>query len=95
LDLHVPLRKIAFFDALIQIALVALPILTDDRLGLFVGENLDTLLGLQMELNPEPIVLGVDQAKGVAAVTVHVAVGVWDAPGAIIGSSPGAISFNK
>ena len=54
---------------------MALPILGNDRLGFLIGQVLDPLLGLQVELDPEPFILGVDEAEGVAAEAVHVAVG--------------------
>ncbi len=80
LDVEGPAGEVALFDALVEVALVAFPVLGDDRLGLFVGQVFDPLLGLQVELDPVPLVLGVDEAEGVAAETVHVAVGGGDAP---------------
>ena len=44
LDEHRPAREVALLDALVQVALVALPVLADDRLGLGVGQVLDALL---------------------------------------------------
>ncbi len=41
------------------------PVLGDDRLGLAVGEEFDALLGLEMEFDPEPLVLPIDQRIGV------------------------------
>ncbi|MBA7589763.1 hypothetical protein ES708_31852 [subsurface metagenome] len=58
---------------------MALTILGDDGFSLLVGKIFDSLLRFQMELNPEPFVRCVDQAKGMAAVAVHVAIGVRDA----------------
>ncbi|OPZ22829.1 MAG: hypothetical protein BWZ10_00217 [candidate division BRC1 bacterium ADurb.BinA364] len=75
LDFHIPARKVAFFDALEEVALVALAAFADDRLGFGVGQALDALPGLEVELDPETLVFGVDQAEGMAAVAVHVAVG--------------------
>ncbi len=60
--------------------MVVFPVLGDDRLGLFVGQVFDALLGLEVELDPVPLVLGVDEAEGVAAEAVHVAVGIGDTP---------------
>src|SRR5690606_25097023 len=46
----------------------------DDRSSLFVGQALDALLGLEVELAPHALALVVDQRIGVAAVAVHVPV---------------------
>ena len=53
LDEHGPAGEVALLDALVQIALVAFPVLGDDRLGLFVGQVLDALLGPEVELDPD------------------------------------------
>ena len=74
LDLHVPLREFARFDAVEQVALVAFAILGDDRFGLGVGEAFDALRRLEVELDPGPLARGVEQTEGMAAVAVHVAV---------------------
>ena len=63
-----------------QVALVALAILAHERLGLGVGQVLDALLANPVELDPVPIAGGVDEAEGVAAEAVHVAVARWEAP---------------
>ena len=81
LDEHVPAGEVALFDALVQVALVAFPVLADDRLGLFIGQVLDALLGTEVKLDPVPFVFRVDQAEGVAAETVHVTVGGRECPG--------------
>ena len=81
LDEHGPAGEVSLLDALVQVALVAFPVLADDRLGLLIGQVLDALLGLEVELDPVPLVLGVDEAEGVAAEAVHVAVGVRECPG--------------
>ena len=44
LDAELPPREVPVLDGLVQVALVALPVLADERLGLFVGEVLDALL---------------------------------------------------
>ncbi len=45
-----------------------------DQLGRFgVGQVLDALLRLEVELHPEALVVRVDEAEGVAAEAVHVA----------------------
>ena len=44
LDEHGPAREVLLLDALVEVALVALAVLADDRLGLCVGQVLDALL---------------------------------------------------
>ena len=45
LDVHRPAGEVSLLDALVQVALVALAVLGDDRLGFLVGQVLDALLG--------------------------------------------------
>ncbi len=66
-----PAGEVPFFDALVEVALVTLPILTDKLLSLLVGQILYPLLGLEVELDPEPLVPGVHKAEGVAAKAVQ------------------------
>ena len=80
LDEHRPTREVLLLDAFVQVALVAFPAFADHRFGLRVGQVLDALLGAEVELDPEPLVAGVEQAEGVAAETVHVAVGGGNPP---------------
>ena len=79
LDAEAPAGELAAFDGAEQVALMALAIARDDLGGLVVGEVLDALVGLEMELHPHALVLLVDQAVGVAAEAVHVAVAGRDA----------------
>ena len=78
LDVEGPSGKVLLFDALVEVALVAFPVLGDDRLRLLVGQVFDPLLGLEVELDPETLIFSVDQAESVAAEAVHVPIGVWD-----------------
>ena len=71
--------KSPFSMALVQIALMALAVLGDDGLCLGVAQVLDALLRDEVELHPEALVRGVDEAEGVAAEAVHVAIGERDA----------------
>ncbi len=80
LDIEGPAGEVFLLDALVKVPLVALPVLADDHLSLLVSEVLDPLLGLEMELDPEAPVLGVEEAEGVAAEAVHVAEGSGDPP---------------
>jgi len=58
---------------------VALAALANHCLGLSVREVLNALLGVEVELDPEALVLRVDEAEGVAPEHVHVAVARRDA----------------
>ena len=61
-------------DRLEQVALVALAVFTDDGCRLGVGQLGDAPHGLEVELEPAPLIGGVDKAVSVAAIAVHVAV---------------------
>ncbi len=75
-DLHVegPAGEISLLNTLVKVTLVAFPVLAYNRLGLLIGQVLNALLGLQVELDPISFVLGVDKAEGVAAEAMHMAV---------------------
>ena len=75
-DLHVhrPLGEVAAGNGVEQVALVAFAVLADQRLGLGVGQILDALLRLEVELDPEALAGRVPEAVGVRAKAVHVAV---------------------
>ena len=55
-------------------------ILAAARFGLFVGQIANSLLRVQVKLDPVPFVIRVDEAEGMAAKPVHVAVGGRNAP---------------
>jgi hypothetical protein len=59
---------------------MALTVLADDRLRFRIGQVLDALLRSKVKLDPVALVLRVDEAKGMAAETVHLAVGGGNAP---------------
>ena len=75
-DLHKegPLRVVAFLQALVQVALVAFAVFADQLLRLRIGQVLDALLRAEVELDPVALVLRIDEAEGVRAKAVHVAV---------------------
>ena len=54
-------------------------VLTGQPVGLLLGQELDALVGLEVILHPEQLVVGVDPAVGVAAVAVHVPPALRDA----------------
>jgi hypothetical protein len=63
-------------DILVEVPLVAFPVFSNDRLSLGVGEVLDTLVALQVELDPVSFVASVDETEGVTSESMHVAVGI-------------------
>ena len=79
LDVHRPAGEVAALDRVVQVALVALAVLRYDHLGLLVREVLDPLLGVEMELDPDSLVGGIDHREGMAPEPVHVAVRAGDA----------------
>ena len=79
LDAEAPAGELAALDGVEQVALVALAVARDDLAGLGVGEVLDALVGLEVELHPHALVVLVDQAERVAAEAVHVPVAGRDA----------------
>ena len=80
LDFQVPARKIAAVDGAQQIGLVAFAVASDQFGGFGIGQVLNALLRDEVELDPEALVVRVEQAEGVAAKTVHVAVAARDTP---------------
>ena len=80
-DLHgeLPFREIALLDRLEQIALMGLAVVGDllGRLG--VGPVLDALHGLEVEFDPVPLVLGVDERVGMRAEAVDIAIALRQA----------------
>ena len=74
LKIHRPARKIALSDGIVQIPAMAFPVLANQRLGLFIRQVLNALLGQHMELAPHAVVVFVIKAKGMAAEAVHMAI---------------------
>src|SRR6202022_2629629 len=72
LDEQGPAWEIAGLDAFEQIALMGFAILADAGLGFRVSQVLDALLGAEVELDPDALVCGIEEAVRVAAETVHV-----------------------
>src|SRR5260221_205398 len=81
-DLHaqLPARELAALDGFEQVALAAFTVGGDDGGRLGIGEVLDALLADPVELDPVAFVAGVDEAVGVRAEAVHVAVAARNAP---------------
>ena len=73
LDLHLPLRELVPLDGTEQVFLRRFAGLADDVGRLGIGPVLMTLQGLEVELDPEALVLRVDERIGVRAVAVHLA----------------------
>ena len=70
LDADAPFRKVSPFNGFEEVSLRALPILPDDFGRLRIGPRLDSLHGLEVELDPETLIVCIDEAVGVAAVAV-------------------------
>ena len=75
-DLHAqfPAREILIFDTLKQIALRAFAITAHQFGGFSITEVLDALHTLEMKFHPMALVGCIDEAEGMAAETVHVAI---------------------
>src|SRR5690606_17130870 len=73
LNVYSPTREISILDGFKEITLRAFTITTYQRLRLRVRQVLDALLGAEVELHPETLVLSIDEAEGMAAEQVHVA----------------------
>ena len=74
LEIHRPAGIITFLDAFIQVTLMAFAVFGYYCFGFFISQVLDALLCFQVELDPEPLVLGIDEAEGMAAESMHMAV---------------------
>ncbi len=79
LNEHLPAGEVALLDAVVEVTLVALATFADHGFGFGIGQVLDALLGVEVELHPVPLVLRVDEAEGVAAEHVHMSVAERDA----------------
>ena len=58
---------------------MAFAVLADDGFRFLVSQVLDSLLGVEVKFHPCALAFGVDERERVAAVSVHVAIGVGDA----------------
>ena len=81
-DLHFegPAGELAALDRVVEVALVVVGVLAGDAIRLGLRQVLDPLLGLEVVLDPEALVLRVDPQVGVRRVPVHVAPRARDAP---------------
>ena len=81
-DLHVqrPAGEILVFDALVQVAVRTFAVLAHQRLGFGIRQVFNSLLGFKGELDPETLVLRIQEAEGMAAEAVHVAEAARQAP---------------
>ncbi len=73
LDIELPPGKVASLNGFVKVPLIALTITRDDLSRLSVRQVLNALLRFEGELHPKSLVLGVDEAEGVAAEPVHMA----------------------
>src|SRR5690606_1084759 len=79
-DLHVhrPFWEVASLNRIIEIALVAFTVVTDERAGIGVRKILDALLSTEMKLHPKSLALRIPKAIGMRAKTMHVAIASRD-----------------
>jgi hypothetical protein len=72
LNEELPAWIVVAFDAFEQVALVTLTIAADQFSRFGVGQVLDALQRFESERHPEAFILGIDEAVGVAAETMHI-----------------------
>lgn len=75
LDVHSPAREVALFNGVVEILLGVVGGVVS---GFFGGDPFDALVGLPVDLDIDPFAALVDELEGVATVTVHVAVAIWN-----------------
>src|SRR5258708_38259034 len=80
LNIELPPWELTLFDALVQVSLVALTITRDDLSRISVRQVLNALLRFEGKLHPESLVLGVDEAVGMASKGMHVSKAARDTP---------------
>ncbi len=80
LNEHGPFGKITFLNAVIQIPLITFPAFAHNSLSFRISEIFDSLLGMQVKLDPVSFVFGIDKTEGMAAKTVHMPIGRGNAP---------------
>jgi hypothetical protein len=73
LDIELPPGKFAPVDGFVKVPLIALTIARDDLSRLSVRQVLNALLRFEGKLHPKSLVLGVDEAVGVAPEPMHMA----------------------
>src|SRR5690606_33711572 len=81
-DLHVhgPAREVTVLDRLVQVPLRAFAVIGHDGGCFRVGQILDALLGLEVELDPVALLVGTDEAVGVRTEQVHMTVACGNTP---------------
>src|ERR1700730_10866782 len=79
LDIELPPWELAPLDGFVKVSLIALAITRDDLCRLCVRQVLYTLLRFEGKLHPKTLVVGVDEAVGVASKGMHVAKAARDA----------------
>jgi len=70
LDLDVPTREVAVLNGVVQILLMGIRRVV---VGILLGNEACTLLGLEVNLSVDPLALLVDELSGVTVVAVHLA----------------------
>jgi hypothetical protein len=75
LDFDGPLRIVTLLNGLVQVLLGIVGRVVG---RIFLGDEFDALLGLHVKLAVNPIIVLVDELDGVAIITVHETIAVWD-----------------
>jgi hypothetical protein len=75
LDFQGPGGEVALFDGVVEILLGMVGGLAG---GFFLGDKLDALLGLHVELGIEPVTGLVDDLDSVADIPMHETISIWD-----------------
>src|SRR5690554_5062026 len=80
LYIHLPFGEVLPLYRLKQIPLVRFPVGPNQVNRLFVGEVFYSLLRSKMEFHPITFVFRIVKAKGMATKTMHMPIGLWNAP---------------
>ena len=78
LDVGLPLGEVSSVDSLEEILGGVVGSGTGKLGSLLLSQELDTLLGKQVDLDVDPVTLLVDKLEGVARVSLHLSVSVWN-----------------
>jgi len=78
LDVGLPLGEVSTLNSLKEILGGVVGSGSSELGGLLLSQELDTLLGQEMDLDVDPVTLLVDKLEGVARVSLHLSVPIWD-----------------
>ncbi len=74
LNKHRPFGEVTLFNGSVQVALMGLAVIGNDQSRFLVRQVLHTLLAAEVELDPSALIVGIDQAVGVAGEAVHMTI---------------------